>query len=106
MSYRVIIFPSAQKEIDQAYRWMTRHMPKAATLWHFDLMEAFASLENFPNRCPLARENPYFKDELRQLLCGKYRIVFTVKDEEVHIVHVRHEARETAKPRRQPKKKE
>jgi plasmid stabilization system protein ParE len=105
MSYNVVIFPSAQKDIDQAYRWLVQHTPKAATLWHFELMGAIASLEAFPYRCPLARENKYFKDELRQLLCGKYRIVYTVKDEEVHIIHVRHIARKPVKPKRIQKKK-
>lgn len=105
MSYNVKVFPSAQKEIDQAYRWIVKHTSKKAFLWHFELMEAITSLENFPNRCPLARENEYFKDELRQLICGNYRIVFTVKDEEVHVIHVRHTSRQPAKPRRTGKRK-
>lgn len=105
MGYHVVIFPSAQKDIDQAYRWIVKHSPKGAALWHFELTEAIASLESSPYRCPLARENPYFNDELRQLLCGKYRIVYTVKDEEVHILHVRHMARKPAKPKRASKKK-
>lgn len=105
MSYNVVIFPSAQQDIDQAYHWIVKHSPKAAARWHFDLLGAIASLETFPYRCSLARENEYFKDELRQLLCGKYRIVFTVKDEEVHVVHVRHVARKTAKPKRTQKRK-
>lgn len=103
MNYNVIIFPSAQKDIDQAYRWIVKHSPHTAAMWHSDLTEAIASLESFPYRCPLAREDPFFKDELRQLLCGKYRIVFTVKDEEVHILHVRHTARRTVKPKRKKK---
>jgi plasmid stabilization system protein ParE len=105
MGYNVVIFPSAQKDIDQAFRWLVKHTPRGATLWHFELMEAIASLESFPFRCSLARENPYFRDELRQLLCGKYRIVFTVKDEEVHILHVRHTSRKPAKPKRRSKKR-
>jgi plasmid stabilization system protein ParE len=82
-----------------------KHTPKKATLWHFELMEAITSLENFPNRCPLARENEYFKDELRQLICGNYRIVFTVKDEKVQVIHVRHTSRQPAKPRRTGRRK-
>ncbi len=105
MAYNVVIFPSAQKDIERAYRWMVKHTPRGATLWHFDLLKAIDSLESFPYRCPLALENQYFKDELRQLLCGKYRIVFTVKDEEVHILHVRHASRKPAKPKRAAKKK-
>jgi len=31
---------------------------------------------------------------------GRYRIIFTIRDEEVHILHVRHAARKPLKPRR------
>jgi uncharacterized protein (UPF0248 family) len=56
-----------------------------------------------PKRCPLARENSYFSQEIRQLLYGKgrntYRILFTVLEEEeipkVRILHIRRAAQQT-----------
>jgi plasmid stabilization system protein ParE len=56
-----------------------------------------------PKRCPLARENEYFSNEIRQLLYGQgrniYRIIFTVLEEEnictVRILHIRHAAQQT-----------
>ncbi len=49
-----------------------------------------------PKRCPLAKENEYFSQEIRQLLYGQrrnsYRILFTVLEEvfTVRILHIRH----------------
>ena len=51
-----------------------------------------------PKRCPLARENDYFSQEIRQLVYGKgrnlYRSLFTVLEEQevptVRILHIRH----------------
>lgn len=98
MIYQVVILPGAQRDIDQAYRWQARRSPHGAVDWHCDLLEAIKSLETFPFRCPLALENRFFKQELRQLLCGKYRIIFTVSGIEVHVLRVRHSARKPLKP--------
>lgn len=51
-----------------------------------------------PKRCPLARENEYFSQEIRQLLYGRgrnsYRVLFTVLEEQnistVRVLHIRH----------------
>jgi plasmid stabilization system protein ParE len=39
-----------------------------------------------------------FEFEIRQLLYGNYRLLFTVRDDAVVILHVRHGAREWMKP--------
>ena len=56
-----------------------------------------------PNRCPLARENKYFSQEIRQLLYGRgraaYRILFTILEAEeisrVRILYLRHSSQQT-----------
>jgi hypothetical protein len=35
---------------------------------------------------------------VRQLLFEKYRILFQIEDETVHVVHIRHSARKTLSP--------
>ncbi len=55
-----------------------------------------------PKRCPLARENEYFSQEIRQLLYGRgrnsYRILFTILEgtevSTVRILHIRHSAQQ------------
>ena len=49
-----------------------------------------------PSRCSLAFENSFFVEEIRQLVYGKgrnaYRILFTIVDDSVQIIFVRHAA--------------
>ncbi len=50
------------------------------------LLEAIESVSQMPKRCPLARENEYFSQEIRQLIYGRgrnsYRILFTILEQQ------------------------
>jgi len=98
MSYSVIVEERAKDDIREAARWMAQYSPEKAALWHFEIEEAVLSLENIPFRCPLAPESQLFREEIRQLIFDKYRILFTVRDEEVHVLYVRHGARDYVRP--------
>lgn len=104
MAYRIDIASVAQAEAEQAFLRLSQVMtPEAAKQWYVGLLEAIASLSRMPKRCSLARENPYFSQEVRQLLYGKgrntYRVLFTVLDDQgpatVRILHIRHAAQQT-----------
>lgn len=99
MPYDVIVLPSAQRDINRTHKWMTKNASKGLATWHQQMAKALASLESFPARCALARENPYFREELRQLLCGQYRVIFTIKEQEVHVIHIRHTSRKPLRPK-------
>ena len=47
-----------------------------------------------PQRCALAPENDALTEEIRQLIYGKsrnkYRILFTIREDIVFVLHVRH----------------
>ena len=57
-------------------------------------MNTIAKLQEKPFRCALAVENELFPEEVRQLLHGKgknkYRILFTVRQNIVSVLYVRH----------------
>jgi plasmid stabilization system protein ParE len=59
-----------------------------------------------PERCPLAPEDALHAEEIRELFYGKlpgrYRILFTVRHESVHVLHIRHGARDTLRPPTEP----
>jgi plasmid stabilization system protein ParE len=67
------------------------------------LLQAIGLLSQMPKRCPLARENEHFSQEIRQLIYGKghnlYRILFTLLEEKeiftARILHVRHSTQQT-----------
>jgi len=98
MKYAVIIQPDAERDVDEAYVWLAEQSPDAAARWLEDLGTLVDSLETFPKRCGLAPESEFFDIKIRQLPHGAYRILFTVKAREVHILHVRHGSRRVLTP--------
>jgi plasmid stabilization system protein ParE len=104
MRYQVEISSVADTEADSAFLRVSQiTSPQRASEWYAGLLRAIDSLSSMPKRCPLARENEYFSNEIRQLLYGQgrniYRIIFTVLEEEniftVRILHIRHAAQQT-----------
>ena len=95
--WRVIVEPSALHDIEAAYLWLAEHEPEAAERWFNGLYDVIGSLETFPERCPLAPEADFFGREIRQIFHGrrqhKFRILFTVSERAIHVLHVRHGAR-------------
>jgi len=94
MTYKVLIQPSAFQEIETSYRWMCDNLsPEIANNWYYELQDAIASLQKFPNRCSIAPEAPVIGREVRQLWVGKrkkYRALFVIMEDVVAILHVRH----------------
>lgn len=94
MIYQVIIQPTAFQEIETSYRWICDNLSaEAANNWYYQLQDAIASLEKFPNRCSIAPEAATIGREIRQIWVGKnrkYRALFVVEEDVVSILHVRH----------------
>ena len=98
MKYTVLIEPTAEEDITEAALWIAESAPVAAQRWQDGLEDAVNSLEDFPHRCSLAPEAETFDYEIRHLLYGNYRILFTIRGSTVHVLHVRHAARRTMTP--------
>ncbi|MBN3921988.1 type II toxin-antitoxin system RelE/ParE family toxin [Nostoc sp. NMS4] len=94
MSYQVLIQPTAFQEIEMSYRWMCDNLSaEVAKNWYYELQDAIASLQEFPNRCSIAPEVAVIGREIRQLWVGKrrkYRVLFVVEEDIVAILHVHH----------------
>jgi len=85
----------AAAEVDAAAAWIHARNPDAAQRWYWGLLAAIEDLGVFPERCPVARsESRHFGVMIRQLVYGKgvgrYRILYTVTDDLVVVLHVRH----------------
>jgi plasmid stabilization system protein ParE len=102
MTYQVVVQPSAQAEMEAAYEWTAERAPMSAARWYNGLIDALRSLADNPERCPLAPENECFPEEIRNLIYSKrrnaYRIIFTIRSDMVHVLHVRRGARQVLKP--------
>lgn len=42
-----------------------------------------------PKGFPIAPENDEFAEEIRQMIVGRYRILYTIRKRKVHVLHVR-----------------
>lgn len=49
--------PSAEAELEAAYLWLAERNPEAAATWYNGALNAFGTLETFPERCQLAPES-------------------------------------------------
>ncbi len=94
MTFTVIIQPPAEAEIERAYLTIAAEAPETAARWYNGLWDAIESLSLLPARCAVAPESDVFGLEIRQLLYGRkrrrYRVLFTVADDDVHVLHFRH----------------
>jgi plasmid stabilization system protein ParE len=93
LRYQVIFRKEARDEAVQAAAYIAHQgYPETALRWYEGLVDAIDSLATMPERCGYANENDRFAIELRQLLYKPYRIIFTIRDATVHVLHVRHTA--------------
>ncbi|HOB98315.1 MAG TPA: type II toxin-antitoxin system RelE/ParE family toxin [Verrucomicrobiota bacterium] len=95
MTCPVHIAGPAAAEIDEATAWIQARNPEAARRWYWGLLAAIEGLGRLPHRHPVARtESAHFGLVIRQLVYGKgvgrYRVLYTVTERAVFVLHVRH----------------
>ena len=107
MAYRVDLTPRAIADIEEALEYIDQAAPTRSKRWLLGLMDTVYSLEDMPERFPVAPESEDFGKEIRQALYGKrtgiYRIMFRIykeasSDGVVRVICVRHGARDRLRP--------
>jgi plasmid stabilization system protein ParE len=89
--YGIVFEESAQADLRRSYDWGYRVWGKKETQrWLRELRTAVTKqLSLIPKGCPLAPENNEFSEEIRQMVVGRYRVLFTIKKGKVHVLHIR-----------------
>jgi len=97
MSYQVLLTQRFTKHLAELGDYIAFDNPSRAFSWLSEVEKKVMRLDVFPEAHPYARENENYPIELRQLVFGrgrnKYRVIFTVKGEDVIILDIRHSAR-------------
>lgn len=98
MTHRVALTARAERDRDEAFAWYAENYSRDFALrWYNRVSRAIRSLRDDPLRCATARENEKFSFEVRELLFGgrrhKHRILFTLHDDLVLVLHIQHSAR-------------
>jgi plasmid stabilization system protein ParE len=89
--HKVILHPDAELDIESSFKWGRRTWGEEnAKAWVRKLRLTFRKqLTSMPLSCPLAPESEDFNVYIRQLIVGRYRVLFTVRGPTVTILHVR-----------------
>ena len=89
--YPVVFEESAQEDVRGSYdRGCRAWGKKEAQQWARQLRTAACKqLSLMPRGFPLAPENADFNEEIRQMVVGRYRVLFTIRRGKVHVLHVR-----------------
>ena len=96
MAYRVELSGRANQDLRELYERISADESVAARIWFDDLEEAIASLQRFPQRCPIVPESSTFGLRLRHLLYGAkgdvYRIIYDLDEKRgtVNVLTIRH----------------
>ena len=93
MTYKVVVTPGAEVDLDQVYRFVALEKPGAARTFVAGLRRRLKTLAAMPRRCPRAPEDGLDGLEIRHLIHDQYRIIFAIDDRTVVILQVRHSAR-------------
>jgi plasmid stabilization system protein ParE len=101
-TYSVFVEDRVWLDAEAIVRRISADNLEAAAKWFRALQRKIEALRFLPERHPLAPENDDFTEEIRETFLGKrnnkYRILFTIRGKSVHVLHVRHGAREPLRP--------
>ena len=103
MKYQVVLTAEADRNTRSTLAWYAEQSDSAADRWYNQFVKALATLAQNPERFALARENPRFPIELRQLNFGggrrtTHRILYAIRPNTVVIYAVRHVAQQDWRP--------
>ena len=89
--YAVIFEDSAQADVRASYKWGLKAWGKReAQQWARELRAAVHNqLSLVPKAFPTAPEDDEFSEEIRQMIVGRYRVLFIMKERKVYVLHVR-----------------
>jgi ParE toxin of type II toxin-antitoxin system, parDE len=93
VTYRVVVQRLAKEDLQAAYERAADRAPFTAARWLDRFQQSLQTLEQLPNRCPLAREHGKVDADVRELLFGKrpyvFRVVFAIDGDTVRVLRIR-----------------
>ena len=96
--FRVVLQSAALHDLDEAFRFAAAQAPETAVRWLNRFYECLKTLDERPDRCPLAPENRRTQRvELREYLYGRrpnvFRAIFLIDGQTVRILRIRRASR-------------
>ena len=94
--FRVIIELEARNNIRAHYLRLQSRLPDSdfPARWYYGFRTAIRDLATSAEQCGVAYEDRFFAETIRQKLVGSYKVLFTIHGEQVHVLHIRHQAQD------------
>lgn len=86
--YLVSFSKAAETDTEEIWTYIAADSPENAGRFLRHIEEHIETLERFPERCSLIRENAAWGTSYRHLIEGNYRIIFRISDRTVYIVRI------------------
>ncbi len=89
--YEVEFAEEADNELFKSYIWGNSEWgAEAANKWVRAFRTAiFKILTSFPKSQPIAPDNDEYEMQVRQMIIGRYRVLFTINDNIVTVLEIR-----------------
>lgn len=92
MTYTIVFTQPAQDAALETASYLREEAsPEVANTWLDGIIETIYSLTEHPHRCGYARENADHEAELRQILYKSHRVIYTVEQQSVVVLYIRHQ---------------
>ena len=104
MKLPVVVSDAATEQLLAAARWWSENRSSdQAARWHSKFAAAIETIGDRPLRYPLAWEDQFSSEDVRELLFGlgrrpTHRALFVVRPESVYVFSVRHVSQEPLDP--------
>lgn len=90
-AFRIRLNVQALRDIEESVDWDLRNWGEEQTRrWAKELYKTIDDrLGSFPLSCPIAPESIELGVEVRQLIFSRYRVLFTIENEDVLVLYLR-----------------
>lgn len=97
MEYRIELSLRAERDIEEAFAYIHSDAPLNAVKWRRGLEAKLELLASMPTIFGAAPENRDSSKEVKQLVYGRYRILYSLEADVVFVLSIRHGARQFMK---------
>ncbi len=94
--FRVRIEVEAKNNLRKQYQNLRSRHPgtRYPDQWYYGIRAAIRDLAESAQQCGVAYEDRFFAETIRQRLFDSYKILFAIREDTVHVLHIRHQAQD------------
>jgi plasmid stabilization system protein ParE len=94
--FRVVIEREASDNLRKHFRSLKARTSESgySEEWYYGIQAAIRDLARSAERCGIAYEDRFFNETIRHRMYDSYKILFAIRGDRVHVLHIRHQAQD------------